>query len=808
MLYPQDIEPRLGFDKLRLWLKECCNGPVGQHFVDRMRFNTKFETVTRLLRQTEEFQSILLRGEPFPDEQYPDTAPFLERIRVEGTFLSVDELYILRRQLGTLEGCLQFFADRAAAEYPLLRELTSQLAVDRSIVREIDRILDDRGQIRDNASPELAAIRRDLLHGQSNLRKRIDQFLRSAKSSGYTADDASVTIRDGRLVIPVYAEHKRIVRGLVHDTSASGQTVFLEPEEVLHLNNEIRELELRERQEIIRILTRVTDRIRPHSEAISKANHLLGMLDFIRAKARLSNEMEGICPHVQAEPLIAWKQAVHPILLRHHRAQAKPVIPQDIRLNDEKRLLIISGPNAGGKSVALKTVGLLQYMLQCGMLIPVAPGSQSGLFGSIFIDIGDQQSLENDLSTYSSHLTNMRHFVRHARRDTLILIDEFGAGTEPQLGGAIAEAILARLHRQQVYGVITTHYANLKVFAGQTPGLQNAAMRYDPDALAPLYMLDIGQPGSSFALEIAQKIGLPGDVLDYARKKAGAKQVSMEKLLAEIEQEKRELEEQNRLIAKQQQGLQKALAETEKLKNYYEQNRRELLQKAKQEAADLLREANRTVEATIRTIREQQADKEATKQARQQLDVFKEELDKIEMPATTAAAAEEPDYEVIGGEILAGDYVQIKDSGAIGQVLSLSGKDALVSIGELRSNIRLNRLVKISRRQFREQVKNEPLFYTGSRVSAGVDLNEKMANFTSSLDLRGKRVELVLPLVEEFIDQAIMLNQRDVRIVHGKGDGILREAVRSHLRRYKEVARMEDEHADRGGAGATIVTLK
>lgn len=803
MLYPENIEQKLGFDKIRELLKEECSGPLGQAFVDKIRFSFNPDVILRLTTQTEEFQSILVKGEEFPAGGFLDVDFILNKIKIPGTFLLEDEASDLKVALDTIGAALVFFNDDEKQElYPELSQLSGNVEHNPTLHAAIDRVIDERGQIRNNASPELAKIRKLIQSKQMGLRTRMDGLLRQFKSSGFTKDDASPTIREGRLVIPVAAEYKRQVKGLVHDASATGQTVFIEPQEALDLNNEVRELLIQEKQEIIRILSKLTDTIRPHIPNLKKANFFLGMMDFIRAKAKLSNKVEGIKPPISEEgPHLEWYYAVHPLLLLAHKAQNKPVIPQSIRLDTEKRILVISGPNAGGKSITLKTAGLLQYMFQCGLPVPMIEGSKMGIFKNIFIDIGDEQSLENDLSTYSSHLTNMRFFLKNANRHSLCLIDEFGTGTEPKLGAAIAESILEQLNRKKAFGVITTHYANLKFFADRTEGLINGAMRYDVEHLQPLYELEIGQPGSSFALEIAQKIGLPTEIIGRARNKVGKKEVNIERLLGQLENEKKELKGKNLELEDKQKQLEKTLSEYTEKKAYFDEYKKKIMNEAKAEAANLLSQANRKIEMAIKSIKTHQADKIITKQIKHELDGFKKELTPEEVDETKIDKEKEPKYEVVGGAIQVNDYVKVKGQETVGKVVNIQNKDAAVLIGELKSTIKLNRLVKISRKVFKEQTRSN------SSSTAGINLNQKLMDFSPNLDLRGKRAEEVLPILDDFLYNAIMFSQNNLRIVHGKGNGVLRELVRKHLRTFKEVKHFSDEHADRGGPGVTLIEL-
>lgn len=798
MLYPENLEEKIGFDKIREFLKDACVSALGISFVDKISFSDDFLHIQKLVRQTEEFRKLLLSGEAFPTSGFIDINPHLNKARIEGTFLSEEEFHELKASLATLFKCAAFFkGDEKQQVYPLLAALSSGVQADAKLLSAIEAKVDEKGKLRSNASQELQSVRKAIQSGEIKLRKVLDQILRQAKSQGFTNDDVSLTVRGGRMVIPVNAEHKRRIKGFIHDESASGQTVYLEPAEVLEINNEIKELEYQEKREIIRILTQLTNELRPEVPSLKKALIFLGLMDFIRAKARFAIKTDSLLPDLQPDTVLDWHGARHPLLFLSFQNQAKKVVPLHITLSQETRVLIISGPNAGGKSVCLKTVGLFQYMLQCGLLLPLDEHSKAGVFQRLFIDIGDDQSIENDLSTYSSHLKNMRHFISFSNKRTMVLIDEFGTGTEPHIGGAIAESILEELNRQQVFAVITTHYANLKKFAEQTPGIINGAMRYDVAELNPLYQLEIGRPGSSFALEIARKIGLPEAILNQVKSKIGYKQVQFDQMLADLEIDRKNYQEKLNKITGKENQLQRNLKEYQELKDYLETNRKSLLNDAKNEAKKLVQEANQKIETTIRNIKEAKAEKASTREAREDLNIFKESL-QLEEPAPV------PVITIEKGEIKEGDLVRIKGQGAVGEVILLKGKDVEIRIGELKSNVKLSRLEKISRKEFNRSLPDADV----KTPIRGLNINEKMMNFSPNLDLRGKRAEEMLPQLEAFMDHALMLGVPELRIIHGKGDGILRKIVREQIKHYKNVKSARDEHADRGGAGVTIVEMQ
>ncbi|MDR6563218.1 MULTISPECIES: endonuclease MutS2 [unclassified Arcicella] len=812
MLYPQNIEQKLGFDRIREHLNELCVSSLGRAFVNKIRFADNYDLIQKMIRQVAEMKDILqFEPQAFPAQNYLDVNHQLSKAAIEGAFLTEEEFFDLKLSLRTIQECLRFFDNKEPEAYPQLRELVgTAFSADlnlRQILDSLDKVIDDRGKLKDNASPELQAIRRRIQSQEIELRKKLESILKMARSNGWISDDFSLTLRGGRMVIPIAAEHKRKIKGFVHDESDTGKTVFMEPTEVLEANNEIRELESAERREIIRILMELTTRVRPHVPVLRKAYTFLGIIDFIRAKARLAIEINGIAPLSLNSQIVDWKNAVHPLLFLSFKKQGKKVQPLSITLDSDQRILLISGPNAGGKSVTLKTLGLVQYMYQCGLLVPMAEHSTIGIFRSVFIDIGDEQSLENDLSTYSSHLTNMKYFLINSDRKTLFLIDEFGTGTEPTLGGAIAESILEDLNRSGAYGAINTHYTNLKTFADRTKGLVNGAMRYDAEHLEPLYELEIGKPGSSFAIEIAYKIGLPKAIIDKSKQKIGNQQVSFEKLIKELEIEKKVFADKNVENAQKQRKLDQLLEQYNSLKTYLDTEKKTILNTAKVQAKELIKNTNQKIEATIKEIREQGAEKLATKEIRQDLVDFQESLVLEKVAAKKPSPKEEKEkeereeIEVILGEISVGSLVRIKGQEALGEVLSLRGKDAEIAIGDLKTTVKINRLEKISRKEFKQRT-------TSVTKIVGVDMNDKLMNFSFNLDLRGKRGEEALVEVDKFMNDAIMVGYNELRIVHGKGDGILRNLIRQHLRGYKQVANTQDEHADRGGAGVTLVSMK
>ncbi len=790
MIYPQNFEQKLGFDKLRDVILSFCKTAIGKTYAQKMRFSADPALITRLSNQAYEMLNILRSGQNFPEDELEDLTSLCEKAAIQGAFLSESEFSHLRRALETglaVIALLEHTQEMAQELFALLPKFSLS-----PLKTAIDRVLDPTGKVKDNASPELQHIRKQIAARETEARKTIDSILKHYKSQGYTKDDAQPTIRDGRFVLPVDAAYKRVTGGLVHDSSATGQTLFVEPQQLLELNNDVRELLLKEKAEVVKILTRLTDQIRPELHIVLQINSFLGIMDFVRAKAKLAQLLGAEKPIFVEKPHLEWIEARNPILQLN-----KKVVPLNLKLDEAIRIVLISGPNAGGKSVALKTVALCQYMWQCGLLVPLKPQSQIGLFKHILLDIGDDQSLESDLSTYSSHLTAMKLFLRQASTETLCLMDEFGTGTEPQLGAAIAESILEALHGHGVFAVITTHYSNLKFFADRTQGIQNAAMKYDVENMCPLFELEQGKPGSSFALEIAQKIGLPKAVVAKAKQKVGQKQVSVDELLLKLSAEQKELEEQKNLLKQQQIQYQELLERYQKLSTELEDNKKNILQKAKIEAKNLIEQANRQIENTIRAIKEQKAEKQATKTARLELQELKTQIEESIEPAETEF------FDALQTEALkVGDFVRIEGQTAVGEIVAISEKNAQVLIGSLRTTLKTNRLIKVSRKEAKEQNRT-----IAENLGVGINILEKKLEFSHELDIRGKRAEEVLPILERFMDSALLAGELQVRILHGKGNGVLREVVRTHLKGYKQVKSLRDEHADRGDAGVTLVEL-
>jgi DNA mismatch repair protein MutS2 len=776
-----------------------------------MSFSPDFNTVSVQLNQTNEFLRILQAADEFPAAWFFDVRHSLKRIRPEGTFLEERELHDLKRSLQTIRDIIRFFHVPAgeAPSYPALTALTEGVLVFPQLITRIDAIIDNFGRVKDNASTTLAQIRKDIASTTNSISRSLQSILRSAQAEGVVDKDVAPTMRDGRLMIPIAPAYKRKIKGIVHDESASGKTVFIEPEVVVEANNRIRELEGDERREITRLLTDFTNIIRPLTPDILYSYTFLAEIDFIRAKALFAKQINAIRPDMEDRQHVDFIRAIHPLLYLSHQKQNKEVVPLDIMLTEENRLLLISGPNAGGKSVCLKTTGLLQYMLQCGLLIPVYERSRTGIFTNIFIDIGDEQSIENDLSTYSSHLINMKHFLKNCDSKTMLLIDEFGSGTEPQIGGAIAETLLARFNRNGSYGVITTHYQNLKHFAEATDGVVNGAMLYDRHLMQPLFKLSIGRPGSSFAIEIARKIGLPEDVIAAASTIVGSDYINMDKYLQDIVRDKQYWEAKRHNIRQQEKQLNDLTARYEQDLDAVEKQRKDIIRQAKESAAQLIADANARIENTIREIKEAQAAKEQTKQARKALDDFKLAALTPDPPKTKPTPnkkkPQKPPHPTLNKETIEpGDNVRLKGQTAAGTVLELHGKQALVAFGMIKSTVKTDRLEKVSKGQIKQAIK------TSTFLSAQTtdDMREKKLHFKQELDVRGMRGDEAIQAVTYFVDDAILTGVSPVRILHGTGTGILRQLIRDYLYNLPGVQSYHDEHVQFGGSGITVVELE
>ena len=847
MIYPNNFEHKLGFDEIRQLLKEHCLSTLGKEKVDEMTFSTNCAEINEWLTQVREFRRLQEKGDDFPMQYFFDVREAVTRIRMENTHLEEDEVWDLRRSLETIANIVKYLnKGDDEVDYPALHRLTEGVVTFPAMIRRIDSILDKFGKIKDSASMTLASIRHELEKTQGGISRTLYTILHAAQKDGLVDKDAAPAMRDGRLVIPIAPSLKRRINGIVHDESATGKTVFIEPTEVVEANNKVRQLEAEERREIIRILTVFTDEVRPFVREILDSYQFLAQIDLIHAKAEWANKTKAFEPDVEDKPHIDWIHAVHPLLQMSLEKQGKHVVPLDIILTQSKRLLIISGPNAGGKSVCLKTVGLLQYMLQCGLSIPIGDRSTTGLFNHIMIDIGDEQSIENDLSTYSSHLMNMKQMMRQADSKTLLLIDEFGSGTEPTIGGAIAEAMLKQFWKRETFGVITTHYQNLKLFADDHPGVVNGAMLYDRHEMRALFQLAIGQPGSSFAIEIARQTGIPEEVIKDASDIVGSDYIQSDKYLQDIVRDKRYWEGKRQTIHQHEKSLESKINRYEDELNEIERQRKEILRRAKEQAEELLREANKKIENAIREIREAQAEKERTRIVREELNTFKEELDTIDTRDNDEAIARKirqiqerkerrekrkaekaakKDTKGSGTSVSSqattqesqtplspGDTVRIKGLSSVGEIESINGNQAVGIFGGMRTKMRADRLERAEKPKTqlsKSEERNNSIAGSYGMVSKDTRevIDNRKLNFHQDLDVRGMRGDEAINAVTYFIDDAILVGMSRIRILHGTGTGILRQLIRQYLATVPNVLHYRDEHVQFGGAGITVVDL-
>jgi len=862
MIYPENFERKIGFDEIRTLLRERCLSTLGKEKVDKIAFSTDVAEVNEWLEQTREFRRLQEKATDFPMQYFFDVRESIKRIRLEGTHLEEQEVWDLRRSLETIANIVKYLNQDndslpvAEYAYPALQRLTQDVATFPAMMRRIDSILDKFGKIKDSATMTLAGIRHDMLKMEGSISRTLYTILHAAQKDGLVDKDAAPTVRDGRLMIPVSPSVKRRINGIVHDESATGKTVFIEPAEVVEANNKVRELEAAERREIIRILTVFSDEVRPQATEILNSYEFLAQIDLIHAKAELAKLTKAIepMPQVLSKPHIDWIQAVHPLLQLSLEKQGKKVVPLDIELKaPATTLLIISGPNAGGKSVCLKTVGLLQYMLQCGVSIPVGERSLCGMFDSIMIDIGDEQSIEDDLSTYSSHLMNMKQMIRNCNEHTLLLIDEFGGGTEPMIGGAIAEAVLKQFWKKKAFGVITTHYQNLKHFADGHEGVVNGAMLYDRNEMRALFQLSLGQPGSSFAIEIARKTGLPEEVINDASDIVGREYIQSDKYLQDIVRDKRYWEGKRQTIHQHEKKLEARGEKLEASIEEIEQERKAILRRAKEQAEELLSQANKKIENAIREIREQQAEREATRRIREEMEQFKQEVEGIDtrqndelierkmrqieerkkrkeerkneklkakseesataQPSPTGTAEGNSSLSTHQSSLLPGSTVRIKGLTSIGTIEKIDGKQAVIVFGSMRTKMRLDRL-EPAKAPVKEQTKAEErnAQISGSYATLGAGtraaIDSRKMNFHQDLDVRGMRGDEAIQAVTYFIDDAILVGMSRVRILHGTGTGILRQLIRQYLATVPNVAHFRDEHVQFGGAGITVVDIE
>jgi DNA mismatch repair protein MutS2 len=800
------LEDKLGFTLIRNLLDSYCLGNPGKELISQLSFSSDFTSIEKELILTDEFRTMMLTIPGFPSEEYTDLRPELLRLKIPGTFLPVESMLMLKLCYFFFTDCISFIQALPPAPFIGLHSLIDTYYPDKRITSEISRILDEKGDIRDNASPALLKIRKDIASQSAQVDKRIANMLTQAKLQKWVNPDVEIAIRNGRLVIPVPASNKRKLKGVVHDESATGQTVYIEPTEVFELNNEIRELELAENREIIRILTQFADLIRPDLDDLIRIYELLGRIDFIRAKTLFALSIGASKPLLSNKQNFTWFDARHPLLYLSHTKQNKVVVPLEIALTEENRILIISGPNAGGKSVCLKTVGLLQYMLQSGLLVPMRETSETGLFSDIFIDIGDQQSIEDDLSTYSSHLVNIKKLIEEAGPRTLFLIDEFGAGTEPQSGGAIAEAVLETLNERGAFGVVTTHYANLKLLAGHGNGFVNGAMLFDTRQMKPLFKLKIGKPGSSFAFEIAGNIAFPKDVLEKAGEKLGHAKLDFDKQVQELETERAEIILKEKQLHQADEMLSTIMGKYKQLSEELESRKKDILENARLQARKMIDQSNQIIEKTVREIRQSQADKERTKELRTEIREFTENLEKpieiIVPPETELFADQTVSVKVNPQQLKPGDQVIMEGQQESGEILEISAHEAVVAFRTIKLHVKPEMLELVTQPARKTEAGTRRSIAYNNMVN---DMNARMANFRITIDVRGYRAEEALGMVQKYIDESIMLRVNEVSILHGKGNGILRQTIRNYLQGVPEVKQFSDEKLELGGAGITLV---
>ena len=809
-----NIEQKLGFDRIRQMVVEQCTNDLAARMAEEMRFSSDFEKVQYELQLTEEMRQIVLMESEFPQQDFIDLTPILTHLRVGNTVIPLENLFDLKLSLRTIRECYYFLTAEDHMQYEALRNMaievelgyggkSSQLNVINSL---LGKLIDDHGELYDNASPTLAEIRRTKARKAAEVDAQVSSTLARAKREGWAPEGAEVTIRDGRPVIPLLTTHRRKIKGLIQDESATRLTAFVEPAEVVELGNDLRELDFDERHEIQRILLAFSDRLRPLLPQLDEAYRFLARVDFLRAKARVAVELNASVPILHKEPHIEWMDARHPIL---YLQKTDGVVPFNLNMSNDSRILIISGPNAGGKSVCLKAVGLTQYMLQCGMPVPLRPTSECGIFGSIFIDIGDQQSIDNDLSTYTSHLQNMKALLGSANEKTLFLLDELGGGTEPRSGCAIAEAVLEELYSKGAFGVVTTHFADLKLLADRFPGIVNGAMLFDTDAMRPLYRLAVGHPGSSFAFEIAESIGFPKEILDKAGELVGREQLNFEHQLQQLELDKQEIARQKEELRVADDFLNEVTQKYQRLNDNLQARRHEIISGARREAQQILTDANRTVERTISDIKSAKAEKEATQAARSKLaeateqnikaqSELKEQKEKRQLSDSSFHSDREKEVPVQIGSI-----VRIDGEETYGQVVEIKGKKAVVESNSVRMTIPLNRLTGTAKQKI--PTDRKPVSVSRSIYD---EMNDKRKSFNPTLDLRGHRAEEAIDMLHRFLDDALLLSEKEVRILHGKGYGILMQIIHQELKSMREVRTFHPEKVELGGVGVTIVELR
>jgi DNA mismatch repair protein MutS2 len=816
LIYPQEFENKIGFDKIRELIINRCKGIGGKKIAEKIFFATDVDFIRNELAIIGEMLEICMLKQDFPINSYPDVSEGVKKLGITESNLSLEEFVEIRNILEITKSVKNFFKKQTDSKFSLLKKITDEVLFPDFVYDRINAVINKKGQIKDNASPELKEIRQNLISENRNVLSKSESILKSIREKGWIDKELSATLVNGRLVLPIESTHKRKIKGFVHDESASGKTSYIEPAEIIDINNHIRELELEEKREIFRILSELTDDIRPYSENLNMMSELLARLDFLYAKALFALDTEAIIPAVDENPGIELVRAKHPLLFLSLK---KEIVPTNLRIDKENRILLISGPNAGGKSVAMKTAGLISYMVQCGLPVPVGGTSVIGVFDKIFIDVGDNQSIDNDLSTYSSHLISMKYFLKNSDERTLVLIDEFGSGTDPIIGGTIAEAILQELNNKNVFGVITTHYSNLKIFASNTEGVQNAAMLIDNNKMQPMFILEQGLPGSSYALEIAARSGLPTEIIESAKEKAGPEKTDFDKFMRKVLKDKRYWERKRQNIRKKEKNLEEIL---EKHLSEYKKllaSKGKILEQAKQESNEMLAEVNKKIENTIREIKESRADKAKTATLRKEMEDLKENikqetktekdedssqyirLKRIQEEKAKKDGKKQPEFVNIDeNEIHIGSKVRIIGQTEIGDVVEINEKSVVISFGSMFTSISREKVEKVKKSEQKQQTKLH------RRINHEYD--KKLLDFKPYIDVRGQRVEEVIKTITEFVDDAIMLDVGEVKILHGKGDGILRKYIRDYLKTYTQIKRIANEEVRFGGDGITVVSFR
>lgn len=796
-LYPRELYSKLEFDKIQELLSAKCLSPMGKELVANMGISANPDEILIQLRQTHDFKELqLFEDQGFPAGQYLDLKEEITLLGLENSVLTEQQFFRVYQVLKTVEDIVRFFAgeqNERRQKYPHLFAMLAHLTLSKELIHQIKLVLDDNGKVRSDASKDLLQIRRNITARYSDLERKFNAVIAEYKRNGWLTDSAE-SVRNGRRVLAVVAEHKRKVKGIVHDESGTGSTTFIEPDATVYISNEITELQQAEKREIYRILRNLTLQTRPHLPAIKQYRQTLGLLDFVRAKALFAIDTNASMPRLSTDKSVEIFNARHPLLYLKNKTLKKNTVPLTFTLSIAERILVVSGPNAGGKSVLLKTVGLLQVMLQAGMLVAADDHSIFAIFRNIFVDIGDEQSIENDLSTYSSRLRNMRYFTEYANAKTLLLIDEFGSGTDPALGGAIAEAILEYLNKKFCYGVITTHYSNIKVYATNTPGIINGCMLFDHAHLLPLYKLDVGKPGSSFAFELAVKSGLNDAIIQNAKSKVDVEYKEFDELLSNLQREKQAVNERERIAAQKEAKLDKLIAEYTAKSEAQEQNRKKVLLEAQQKAQAYLEDANRKFEKQMREWNENKGEKAVIKKIKAEI-----EEDKARLNQSVEALKERLYYQKSTRPVEVDSFVQVRGGREVGKVIELRKNTAVVQFDQLITHIKTKELEVVEQLEAPQETRSTQInLYNSLQVKS---------EFKNNIDIRGMRREEALKVVDDLLDKALMLGIGEVKIIHGIGDGILRRSIRDLLKKYRAVKSVSDEEPQYGGSGVSIVEL-